>query len=70
MEMPTESVRELRLKRRRARVPWIYLVYHRHEPPAGTSARSVLPPKKRRNVERRGHVRIEFVGDEITLPNR
>ena len=28
--MRTEIVRELLLRRRRARVPWVYVVYHRH----------------------------------------
>ena len=32
-----QLVRELRLKRRRSRVPWVYLVYHWQEPePFGT----------------------------------
>ena len=26
-----QLVRELRLRRRRSRVPWIFVVYHRHE---------------------------------------
>ena len=32
-----KTVRELRLRRRRSRVPWVYLVYHWQEPePFGT----------------------------------
>ena len=32
-----QFVRELRLRRRRSRVPWVYLVYHCQEPePFGT----------------------------------
>ena len=32
-----QLVRELRLRRRRSRVPWVYLVYHWQEPePFGT----------------------------------
>ena len=30
--MRTEIERELLLRRRRARVPWVYIVYHRHAP--------------------------------------
>jgi hypothetical protein len=32
--MRTEIVRELLLRRRRARVPWVYVVYHRRAPEA------------------------------------
>jgi hypothetical protein len=32
--MRTEIVRELLLRRRRARVPWVYVVYHRGAPEA------------------------------------
>ena len=32
--MRTEIERELLLRRRRARVPWVYIVYHRHAPEA------------------------------------
>ncbi len=45
-------VRELRLRRRRSRIPWVYLVY---QSPCG----SALTAKKRRYVERR--VEIEAV---------
>jgi hypothetical protein len=69
--MRTEIVRELLLRRRRARVPWVYLVYHRHAPEgareslprdsaaAGTTAGSVLPAQKRGHVERRREIRVE-----------
>ena len=55
LEMRSQVVRELLLRRRRARVPWVYVVYHRC---AGAPARvacawpSVLTAKERRNVER------------------
>jgi len=35
----TTVVRELHLKRRRSRVPWVYAVYHRHNETARTTAR-------------------------------
>ena len=67
--MRTEIVRELLLRRRRARVPWVYLVYHRHAPEArnnlprhsagGATAGSVLPAQKRRHVERRREIPVE-----------
>lgn len=60
-------VRELVLWRRRARVPWVYVVYHRHAQAAGWSPLSadaetcsVLDAEKRRNVKRRGEVGVEF----------
>jgi len=44
--MRTEIVRELLLRRRRARVPWVYAVYHRH---GSEAARQSLPrPRGRR----------------------
>ena len=55
-----KSVRDLLLRRRRARVPWVYLVYHRHAPATGWSDRSVLTPQKRRHVKRRGEIGVEF----------
>ena len=61
-----EVVRELQLRRRRSRVPWIFAVYHRRPARDGRSAdaesvpreRAVAPgfsaltPEKSRNVER------------------
>ena len=64
MEMTTETVRELLLKRRRARLPWVYLVYHRHGRPTGQSGGSALAAKKRRDVERRGGIGVELSPDE------
>ena len=37
-------LRELRLRRRRSRIPWIYLLYQ--------ARKSALPSQKRRDVER------------------
>ena len=61
--MTTEIVRELLLRRRRARVPWVYLVYHRHAAGSVLAAKipdSVLPPEKGRDVERRRKVPVEY----------
>jgi hypothetical protein len=68
--MRTEVVRELLLRRRRARVPWVYVVYHRHAPEAareslprhngaGATSGSVLSPQEGRDVERRRQLRVE-----------
>ena len=46
-------VRELRLKRRRSRLPWIYVVYQPLAPLQGAPHTSALPAEKRRHVERR-----------------
>lgn len=57
-------VRELALRRRRSRVPWVFLVYSRRErggrvPPeataseGGPAAASALPAQERRHVEER-----------------
>ena len=43
-------IRELRLRRRRSRVPWVYLVYHQH---LRAPALLALSAKERRDVERR-----------------
>jgi hypothetical protein len=48
-------VRELLLGRRRSRVPWVYVVYHRHaraSAHAGRAWASALAAKERRDVER------------------
>ena len=46
-------VRELRLRRRRAHAPWVYLLYHRHPTGADPIRRLVLATEERRDVERR-----------------
>ena len=57
-----DITRTLTLRRRRARIPWIYLLYHRDtRRPAridesGTSA--LLPSEKRRHVENGAHVEV------------
>jgi hypothetical protein len=50
---PAKLVRELRLKRRRWRVPWIYVVYHRHETELGRAgaARIIAPWAEGRRQE-------------------
>ena len=48
-----EAIRELRLRRRRSRIPWVFLVYQ-----VRTSA---LPPQKRRDVEGRAPVGVAEV---------
>ena len=53
-------IRELRLKRRRSRIPWMFLVY---QPLGGGPGRrptaSALPAQKRRDVERRAEVQVQ-----------
>ena len=50
------AIRELRLRRRRSRMPWVYLVYQvRHRLPAAASAKAglTLATEERRHIERR-----------------
>jgi hypothetical protein len=64
--MRTEIVRELLLRRRRARVPWVYVVYHRHAPAAGKEGGSVLSAQKRGDIERRREIPVE--NDAVPFP--
>ena len=60
MDLRAEIVRELVLKRRRARVPGVYVVYHRERPGGGALRRSVLAAQERRDVEWRGKLGVEL----------
>ena len=51
------GVRELRLRRRRSRVPWVYAVYHRHAP--GPRPPLALAPQESRHIEGRREIGIE-----------
>ena len=56
------AVRRLTLRRRRSRVPWIYLLYHREPQPPGlelerSPSSPLLAPQERRHVERRARCR-------------
>ena len=58
---PGRGVRALTLRRRRSRVPWIYLLYHRERRPPSRSDRldsALLAAQERRHVERRAEVEV------------
>ena len=54
------AVRLLLLTLRRSRVPWVYLLYHRHEEGRGATRppplRSALAAEERRDVQRGRHI--------------
>ena len=45
-----EVTRELSLRRRRSRIPWMFLVYQ--------VRKSALPAQKRRNIQGRAHIDV------------
>ena len=65
-ELP--GARQLRLRRRRSRLPWIYVVYHagRSRPaesrPGRTGPALAFAAQERRNVERRWGVELDVSG--------
>ena|SRR2546423_15031942 len=58
----TDVVRELQLKRRRSRVPWMYLVYHARQSGRGNDEITQSPQRAGRSVYLDNSETIEVTG--------
>src|SRR5437762_5762859 len=64
----TDVVRELQLKRRRSRVPWMYLVYHVRESGHGDDEMAQRPQRAGRSVYPGNSETIEVTAPHLSNP--